>query len=191
MLLSHQTHPVPSCSHSRPCRPSLKRHRGSHGQPRALCVKMRTCTGASSSPSSSGRLKSDLAKLEHQIHKTSTIHNIANDSGVSFCAETPSQQSERKATGGSIASIATITPESAPDRASTLRDDATSAAKMAPGRNLALTLPLLPQLDAGLSSGASNVMASPSIIKSDDPFFAQEPAPRSSLSISSTSSQDF
>ncbi|KIS69362.1 uncharacterized protein UMAG_11926 [Mycosarcoma maydis] len=152
---------------------------------------MRTCTGASSSPSSSGRLKSDLAKLEHQIHKTSTIHNIANDSGVSFCAETPSQQSARKATGGSIASIATITPESAPDRASTLRDDATSAAKMAPGRNLALTLPLLPQLDAGLSSGASNVMASPSIIKSDDPFFAQEPAPRSSLSISSTSSQDF
>ncbi len=35
-----------------------------------------------SNASSSGRLKDDLARLVHQIHKTSTIHKITSDSGV-------------------------------------------------------------------------------------------------------------
>ncbi|GAC93501.1 hypothetical protein PHSY_001066 [Pseudozyma hubeiensis SY62] len=145
-------------------------------------------SSASSSSSGSGRFKTELAALVHQIHKTSTIHKITNDSGVSFSGESSSQPA-RQATGSSIAS--TITPESAPDRASTDKAEASSRAQAASSRHLASGLPLLPQLDTALTSDASDVVASPSNIRPNDSFFSDGPATRSSFSISPSSSQDF
>ncbi|CDU22695.1 uncharacterized protein SPSC_01325 [Sporisorium scitamineum] len=146
-------------------------------------------SSSSSGSSSANRIKTDLAALVHQIHKTSTIHNI-NDSGVSFSGESQpfaAPLPARQATGSSIAS--TITPESAPDRASTVTDDAhptsASSSHLKPG------LPMLAQLGAGFSSSASDVVASPSALKANEPFFSTEPSARSSFSISPSSSQDF
>ncbi|SPO25448.1 uncharacterized protein UTRI_03132_B [Ustilago trichophora] len=162
---------------------------------------MRMSTTPSTS-STSGRLKDDLARLVHQIHKTSTIHNITNDSGISFSGESTASaakatiQPVRQATGSSIAS--TITPESAPARSSTVTADAFSDAQL-PSSNvqpshptLTSGLPILPQLGAGLSfSDASNVVASPSILKANEPFFSAEPTSGTSYSLSPSSSQDF
>ncbi len=93
MLSFQQQHTHHSSSYSDLChrRPSLKRHRCSQGQARSLCVKMRTAN-ASSSASSSGRLKADLARIVRQVHKTASDHNIGSDSGVSFSGEASSSQ---------------------------------------------------------------------------------------------------
>ena len=147
---------------------------------------------ASISSSGSGRLKADLAAIVHQIHKTSTIHNITNDSGVSFPREADKSSTPvRQATGSSIAS--TITPESAPDRASTVHaDNSQTQTQPPPGSNLTAGLPILPQLGAGLSfAGDSEVVASPSLLKANEPFFSAEPSSQTSFSISPSSSQDF
>lgn len=155
-----------------------------------------------STSSTSGRLKDDLARLVHQIHKTSTIHNITNDSGISFSGDRTASaakatiQPVRQATRSSIAS--TITPESAPARSSTVTADAFSHAQLPNSNvqpshpNLTSGLPILPQLGAGLSfSDASSVVASPSILKSNEPFFSAEPTSGTSYSLSPSSSQDF
>lgn len=155
-------------------------------------------SSAPSTTSSSGRLKEDLARLVHQIHKTSTIHNITNDSGISFSADVAkaTAQPHRQATGSSIAS--TITPESAPARSDTVTADASSDSQPASSSVhpshplLTAALPVLPQLGAGLPfSDASNVVASPSILKANEPFFSAEPSYRTSYSLSPSSSQDF
>ncbi|SJX62924.1 uncharacterized protein SRS1_13750 [Sporisorium reilianum f. sp. reilianum] len=154
---------------------------------------MRTAPPASGSSSSSGssRIKTDLAALVHQIHTTSTIHNITNDSGVSFSGDSQLNPSPaRQATGSSIAS--TITPESAPDRASTVTDDASSSQPPpAPSSHLKPGLPILAQLGTNLSFSANDVVASPASLKSNEAFFPAEPSARASFSISPSSSQDF
>ncbi|SNX84424.1 uncharacterized protein MEPE_03133 [Melanopsichium pennsylvanicum] len=135
------------------------------------------------STSSSNRVKDDLNTIVHQMHKTSCIHNITNDSGVSFSTSNPASQPARQATGSSIAS--TITPESAPARSDTVTADA--FADTTKPSNLASGLPILPQLGAGFSS--NNVVASPSILH--EPFFSPEPSARPAYSLSPSSSQDF
>ena len=159
---------------------------------------MRVAT-APHNPPSSGKLKTDLARLVHQIHKTSTIHNITNDSGVSFSADASTSLAAspaRQATGSPIAS--TITPESAPARSSTVTADVFSGARSTssnvdPSRaTLSFGMPILPQLGANPSfSDTSNVVASPSILKANEPFFTEEPSARASFSLSPSPSQDF
>ncbi|EST05492.1 Armadillo-type fold [Kalmanozyma brasiliensis GHG001] len=145
---------------------------------------MRTTSGASSSASGSGRLKADLTRIVRQVHKTASDHNIGSDSGVSFSGEaSSSSQKARQGTGSSIAS--TITPESAPDRASTVTDDRST--KNAP--TLSTGLPMLPQLGAD----DSDVVDSPAQLRPSEAFFpsAPESSSRSSFSLSPSSSQDF
>ncbi|KAI3475886.1 hypothetical protein L1887_62646 [Cichorium endivia] len=202
MLSFQRTHPfLSSEQHLR--RPSLKRNRSSQGHLHAFCPRMRLST-ETSQPSGSPSLKDDLARLIHQIHKTSTIHNITNDSGVSFSGDSSASASittlpVRQATGSSVAS--TITPESAPARTSTVTLDAPSDASQAnrnaqpqpPLAGRSLALPLLSQLDPALAfPGASKVVASPSILKADEPFFSSAPSSaQPAYSLSPSSSQDF
>lgn len=145
----------------------------------------------SSSRSGSSRVKDDLAQLVHQIHKTSIIHKISNDSGVSFSGEGSGSKPDRQATGSSIAS--TITPESAPDRSSTAKADPASPAPSSSNPDAAQPdrpskLPLLAQLGA---ADNANVVASPTGLKSPEPFFGAGPSSSSSFSLSPSSSQDF
>ena len=151
---------------------------------------MRT-SAASSSRSGSSRVKEDLAQLVHHIHKTSIIHKISNDSGVSFSGEGSGSKPDRQATGSSIAS--TITPETAPDRASTAKADPTphapSSSDVDPAQpDRPSKLPLLARLGA---DDDPNVVASPTALKSPEPFFDAGPSSSSSFSLSPSSSQDF
>ncbi|CCF52936.1 uncharacterized protein UHO2_03370 [Ustilago hordei] len=151
----------------------------------------------SSDSSSSGRLEDELARIVHQIHKTSTILNIANDSGISFSGQGSSgliASPVRQATGSSIAS--TITPESAPARSDTVTLDSSAPAPSAsaivdPSRNNRPSgLPILATFDTSSPlPGSANVVDSPSVLKANEPFFSEAAGPAYSLSPSS--SQDF
>lgn len=160
---------------------------------------MRLSTAPSDS-TSSGRLKDDLARIVHQIHKTSTIHNITNDSGISFSGESSGSLASpvRQATGSSIAS--TITPESAPARSDTVTLDSSAPAPWPSSmldpscNNRPSGLPILAQLDTTSPlSDSANVVASPSVLKANVPFFtdAASSSARPSYSLSPCSSQDF
>ena len=156
---------------------------------------MRLSTAPSTS-ANSGRLKDELTSIVHQIHKTSTIHSITSDSGISFSGDAtepaPTSHPARQATGSSIAS--TITPESAPARSDTVTADAFSdpypSGSNVPSSQPSLTLGLpIPPQGALSFSDAANVVASPSILKASEPFFSAEPS--SAYSLSPSSSQDF
>ncbi|PWZ02260.1 hypothetical protein BCV70DRAFT_210422 [Testicularia cyperi] len=147
---------------------------------------------------SASRLKEELALIKHRIHKTSVDHNIANDSGVSLGSGSEPSTSRllqlksppRQTTGSSIAS--TITPESLQSRSSTLT--AEPAVKRAPpspeSTRLGLAPPpptILTQFGPSLSGTPSSMTASPSILKSNDIFFAPSPSAHFAQSPSSNS----